>query len=147
MFSYSDETICYNVNLLVSNKLATTHNVIQLFFLRYGLSSTVIFASRFSEKVNENVLSKRKRFRFLSADPSSTCFIVASRWGRVLLGYASAVRGTRRTCGTCGTRGTCRTCGTCGTCATCGTCGTCETLYFLSKNSNEMIYKTKKSAI
>ena len=78
MFSYSDETICYNVNLQVSNKLATTQCNTTV-FLRYGLSSTVIFASRFSEKVNENVLSKRKRFRFLSADPSSTCFIVASR--------------------------------------------------------------------
>ena len=50
----------------------------------------VIFTSRF----NQNVLSKREHFRFLSGDPSSTCFIVASRWGRVLLIYALAVHGT-----------------------------------------------------
>ena len=54
----------------------------------------VIFTSRF----NQNVLSKRKHFRFLSGDPSSTYFIVASRWGRVLLNYALAVRGTNLNC-------------------------------------------------
>ena len=37
----------------------------------------VIFVSRF----NQNVLSKRKHFRFLSGDPSSASFKVASRRG------------------------------------------------------------------
>ena len=74
----------------------------------------VIFVLRF----NQNVLSKRKYFRFLSGDPSSASFKVASRRGRVFLNYASAVRSI---------------------------CGTCEALYFLSKNSNEIKEKIESS--